>query len=172
MCVVPRFVHFLIGIPADPRCRPLVPIPRLYDDPADAQKDLGVSIVLSRMTYGDALADSLSWYLQTAAVDDVSPAAGDVYYGYVFEDKVYPIAGGWTESEQFISTHWEPFVLEAERRHTERSRIPWRETTFERLQIDDIDSGRTVDFSCLRFAPWRSQLLVRPLDLFTTEPLF
>lgn len=40
------------------------------------------------------------------------------------------------------------------------------------LYIDGDEDHDMVDSSFFRFTAVRSELLVRPLDIFTTEPLF
>lgn len=151
----------------------------MYESEREARSELGVIMMVSRMVHGDLIANSTSWYLQTAAIaSSAVQSDGDVFFGYALESNaIHPIAGGWAD---LGSSHdWEPFVSELERRRAHRAGLPWRREMLEQFSLQDCGTGtrrptrpRRVDFSLFRFAPVRVELLVRPLDMCVTEPLF
>ncbi len=148
-----------------------VEIPRVYETESEARAELSVVMTLSRMVHGDAIADSTSWYLQTADVG--SRAALDeeqVFHGYLLGDTVYPLAGGWVDLLDAFD--WEPFVCELERARAHRARLPWRRDMLGQFSIDTCRPTFVIDMSYFRFTPVSSELLVRPLNVYVTEPLF
>lgn len=127
-------------------------------------------MMLCRMTHGDMVVDSSSWYLQSALIVGAVPNGSEVYYGYLLEDVVYPVAGGWDDER--LADLWEPFVVEIEQRNALAARIPWTRSKLRQFHPSDFAGVERIDTDCFRFAPLGSRLLVRPLDLYVTEPLF
>ena len=148
-----------------------IEVPRVYESEDEARAELSVVMTLSRMVHGDAVADSASWYLQTA--DVASPPTIDeeqVFHGYLLADTVYPLAGGW--NELLDAFDWEPFVCEIERARAHRARLPWHRDMLGQFSIETCRPTCSIDYSFFRFTPVASELLVRPLDVYVTEPLF
>lgn len=162
--------HYLIGIPDCPGAPATIGLSRVYDTAADAEADLGVVMMLCRMTKGDTVVDSTSWYLQSAVTAAIVPTSSDLYYGYLLDDVVYPIAGGWADKDD--AARWAPFVHEAEQRHAVAARMPWAPTMLKQFRLSSVAGAEQIDVDYFRFAPHTSRLLVRPLDLYVTEPLF
>jgi len=167
-----RLVYYLRGVPERFGDGPdAIEIPRVYESEAEARAELSVVMTLSRMVHGDAVADSASWYLQTA--DVASPPAVDeeqVFHGYLLGDTVYPLAGGW--DELLDAFDWEPFLCEIEQRRAHRARLPWQRNMLGQFSIETCRPTCSIDYSFFRFTPVCSELLVRPLDVYVTEPLF
>ncbi|GAB7066619.1 hypothetical protein H7J06_10830 [Mycobacterium hodleri] len=167
-----RLLYYLRGAPDRVDGAPdAIEIPRVYESEAEARAELSVVMTLSRMVHGDVVADSASWYLQTA--DVTSPPAvheEQVFHGYLLADTVYPLAGGW--DELLDAFDWEPFVCEIERRRAHRARLPWQRKMLGQFSIETCRPTCSIDYSFFRFAPVSSELLVRPLNVYATEPLF
>lgn len=167
-----RLVHYLRGAPESFDGAPdAIEIPRLYQTEAEARAELSVVMTLSRMVHGDVIANSTSWYLQIADTS-TPPAIGEeeVFHGYLLADTVYPLAGGWDELLEAFD--WEPFVCEIERGRAHRARLPWRRDMLGQFSIETCRPTCAIDYSFFRFTPVSSELLVRPLDVYVTEPLF
>ena len=167
-----RLVHYLRGTPEGVDGAPdAVEVPRLYDSQRAARSDLSVIMTLSRMVHGDAIADGSSWYLQTA-LTACGPTLADeeIFHGYRLGDTVHPVAGGWDSLLE--AYEWEPFVAELERRRAHRARLPWRRDLLSQFSLDTCRGTCDVDYAFFRFTPIRSELLVRPLHVYATEPLF
>ncbi|MDT5334873.1 MAG: hypothetical protein QOD90_378 [Mycobacterium sp.] len=167
-----RLVYYLRGAPESFDGAPdAIEIPRVYETESDARAELSVVMTLSRMVHGDAIANSTSWYLQTADVAS-APALGEeeVFHGYLLADTVYPLAGGW--DELLDAFDWEPFVCEIERGRAHRARLPWRRDMLGQFSIETCRPTCDIDYSYFRFTPVSSELLVRPLNVYVTEPLF
>lgn len=167
-----RLVYYLLGRPERVDGVPHeVEIPRVYESEAEARSELGVVMTLSRMVHGDAVADSTSWYLQVADMTG-PPTLGDaeVFHGYLLEDTVYPLAGGW--DELLDAFDWEPFVGELERERAHRAQLPWRRDMLGQFSLETCRGVRAVDYAYFRFTPAACELLVRPLNVYVTEPLF
>jgi hypothetical protein len=148
-----------------------IEIPRVYETESEARAELSVVMTLSRMVHGDVIADSTSWYLQTA--DTTGPPAireEEVFHGYLLADTVYPLAGGW--DELLDAFDWEPFVCEIERGRAHRARLPWQRDMLGQFSIETCRPTCAIDYSFFRFTPVSSELLVRPLNVYVTEPLF
>ncbi|TPG29860.1 hypothetical protein [Mycolicibacterium hodleri] len=167
-----RLVYYLRGTPQGFDGAPdAIEIPRLYETESEARAELSVVMTLSRMVHGDTIANSASWYLQTADVSS-APALGEeaVFHGYLLGETVYPLAGGW--DELLDAFDWEPFVCEIERGRAHRARLPWRRDMLGQFSIETCRPTCAIDYSFFRFTPVSSELLVRPLDVYVTEPLF
>jgi hypothetical protein len=167
-----RLVYYLRGAPESFDGAPdAIEIPRLYETEAEARAELSVVMTLSRMVHGDVIANSTSWYLQTADVS-TPPAIREeeVFHGYLLADTVYPLAGGW--DELLDAFDWEPFVCEIERGRAHRASLPWRRDMLGQFSIETCRPTCAIDYSFFRFTPVSSELLVRPLDVYVTEPLF
>lgn len=168
-----RLVHYLVGIPEGVSTTARsVEVPHVYTCEDEARSALGAIMVLSAMVHGDVVADSTSWYLQTAAITDVPPADdGGVHFGYMVESNSFrPIAGGFCDDA--AASTWEPFIVELERERASRARLPWRRDMLLQLDVRNYDTAGAVDFSFFRLRPLCVELLVRPLDVYVTEPLF
>jgi hypothetical protein len=167
-----RLVYYLRGAPESFDGAPdAIEIPRIYESESEAREELSVVMTLSRMVHGDSIADSASWYLQTA--DVASPPAlteEEVFHGYLLCDTVYPLAGGW--DELLDAFDWEPFVCELERGRAHRARLPWQRDMLGQFSIETCQPTCAIDYSYFRFTPVSSELLVRPLNVYVTEPLF
>lgn len=165
-------IHYLLGVPDcivnAPRC---VEVPALYDTSEEANAELGVVMELSRMVHGDVIADSTSWYrLTMAAADGPTASDGDVFLGYAIDSIFFPIAGGWTDEHLPIT--WVSFVGELERQRASAAELPWSESMLIVRRVVGPNTGSGVDFSYFRFAPRAIELVVRPLHIHVTEPLF
>lgn len=167
-----HLVYYLRGTPDRFDGAPdSIEVPRVYESEADARAELSVVMTLSRMVHGDAIANATSWYLQAA--DVTSPPAIDeeqVFHGYLLADTVYPLAGGW--NELLDAFDWEPFVCEIERARAHRARLPWQRDMLGQFSIETCRPTCAIDYSFFRFTPVSSELLVRPLNVYVTEPLF
>lgn len=161
--------HYLIGIPDCNGAPPSISVPRIYDTAADAEADLGVIMMLCRLTHGDMAVESSSWYLQSASVYRTAPTNAAEFYGYILDGVVYPVAGAWDERRIAL---WEPFVGEFERQHARDARMPWSSSMLKKLRLCEFAGVEDIEMGYFRFAPLHSQLLVRPLNLYVTEPLF
>ena len=167
-----RFVYYLRGAPERIDGAPdAIEIPRAYGSEAEARAELAVVMTLGRMVHGDVVADSTSWYLQTA--DVVGPASlggEETFFGYPIGDTVYPLAGGW---DQLLDAFdWEPFVCELERVRAHRAGLPWRRDMLGQFSLETCRATCAIDYSYFRFTPISTELLVRPLNVYVTEPLF
>lgn len=148
-----------------------IEVPRVYESEGEARAELSVVMTLSRMVHGDAVADATSWYLQTADVASLPTIDEEqVFHGYLLADTVYPLAGGW--NELLDAFDWEPFVCEIERTRAHRARLPWQRDMLGQFSIETCRPTCKIDYSFFRFTPVSSELLVRPLDVYVTEPLF
>lgn len=167
-----RLVYYLRGTPEGVDGAPdAVEVPRLYDSERTARVDLSVIMTLSRMVHGEVIAKGSSWYLQTA-ITACGPTLVDdeIFHGYLLGDTVHPVAGGWDSLHE--AYEWEPFVAELERRRAHRARLPWRRDLLGQFSLDTCSGTRDVDYAFFRFTPVSSELLVRPLHVYVTEPLF
>jgi hypothetical protein len=166
-------VYYILGTPEGVQDAPRsVEIPRVFQSEDDARSQLGVVMCLSEMVYGELIARSTSWYLQTAVLTHLPLAGGGNFYlGYTFEDDLFhPIAGGFTDRREV--RQWQPFVYELERQRAHEARLPWRTDILREMTIDNNDAHHSECRSTIRFRPLHTELMVRPLDMYVTEPLF
>lgn len=118
-------VYFIVGIPerinGAPEC---VELSQVFGSEEQARAELGVVMLLSRMTHGDQLADCTSWFPQTADVGVVLPSSGEHFVGYRLDDRIMcPVAGGWKTADK--QRNWAPFVRELERLRAADAELPW-----------------------------------------------
>ncbi|MEU0496792.1 hypothetical protein [Mycobacterium sp. NPDC006124] len=167
-----RLLYYLRGVPRGVAGAPdTIEIPRVYESEDEARSELGVVMTLSRMVHGDVIADAASWYLQIADVGSAPDLDEEqVFHGYLLADTVYPLAGGWRDLLQALV--WEPFLREIEQRRAHRARLPWSPDMLGQFSIETCRPTCAIDYSFFRFTPVDSELLVRPLDVYVTEPLF
>jgi hypothetical protein len=167
-----RLVHYLSGVPEPgPGVPAALEVPQVYRSEQAAREQLSVMMTLAAMVQGDAVANAASWYLLTA--DTSAPAAlgeEEAFHGYLLDDTVYPLAGGWIEL--FDAYEGLPFVVELERRRAHRAGLPWQPDMINQFSLETCRPTCDIDYSFFRFTPLSSELLVRPLHVYVTEPLF
>ncbi|WNG81134.1 hypothetical protein C6A86_023535 [Mycobacterium sp. ITM-2016-00316] len=161
-----RLIHYLWGSPAHSEVS--VEIPTLYDSEAVARSEVGVVMTLSRMVHGDRTANTTSWYLLTVKTAQFPlDNLDDVFIGYQVDSTFYPVAGGWTATS--LAAPWVAFIGELESQRASEASLPWSRSMLAIHRIADVER---IDLSYFRFAPWGIELVVRPLHICVTEPLF